>query len=97
MFQSSQDILWIVIAFCLLWLTIFMSWAIYYVAMILREFKKIIGDVRKKIELVESLILALKEKLEHTSSHMKLLVETVANLADYFKERKQEKKSGKKK
>ena len=96
MFQTSQDILWIVIAFCILWLTIFLSWAIYYMAMILREFKKIIGDIRKKIELVESLIVALKEKLEHTSSHMKLLVDTVANVAEYIKERHGEKKSKKK-
>ena len=66
MINNSSDILYLVIAFCVLWLTIFMSWVIYYMAMILREFKKIIGDVRKKIELVESLIVALKEKLEHT-------------------------------
>ena len=97
MINNSSDILYLVIAFCVLWLTIFMSWVIYYMAMILREFKKIIGDVRKKIELVESLIVALKEKLEHTSSHMKLLVDTVANVAEYFKERHGEKKSKKKK
>jgi len=97
MFQTSLDILWIVIAFCILLLTIFLSWAIYYLAMILREFKKIIGDVRKKIELVESLLVALKEKLEHTSSHMKLLVETMANVAEYFKARHGEKKAKKKK
>ncbi|MCX6745689.1 MAG: hypothetical protein NTX00_01575 [Candidatus Parcubacteria bacterium] len=97
MINNSSDILYLVIAFCILWLTIFMSWAIYYLAMILREFKKIIADVRKKIELVESLIVALKEKLEHTSSHMKLLVDTVANVAEYIKERHEEKKPKKKK
>jgi hypothetical protein len=65
--------------------------------MILRESKKIIADVRKKIELVERLIMALKEKLESTSSHMKLLVETVANVAEFIKDRRQEKKGEKKK
>jgi len=97
MIGSTKDILYIVISFCILWFTIFVCWAIYYVAMILRESKKIIADVRKKIELIESLIIALKEKLEHTSSHMKLLVETIANVADFIKEKHEEKKSEKKK
>jgi len=97
MLSTSKDILYIILSFCFLLFTIFICWAIYYVAMILRESKKIIADVRKKIELVESLIMALKEKLEHTSSHMKLLVETVSNLAEYFRERRGEKKSKKKK
>ena len=91
MLNTSKDILYIILSGCILLFTIFVCWAIYFMAMILREFKKIVADVRKKIELVESLIMALKEKLEHTSSHMKLLVETVANVAEYIKERHGEK------
>ena len=97
MISSSKDVLFIILAVSIFIFTLFICWAIYYVAMILRESKKIIADVRKKIELVESLIMALKEKLEHTSSHMKLLVDTVANVAEYIKERHGEKKSKKKK
>jgi len=97
MISTSKDILYIMLSLCILLFTVFICWAIYFMAMILREFKKIIADVRKKIELVESLIIALKEKLEHTSSHMKLLVETVANVAEFIKERRGEKKSKKKK
>jgi len=47
--------------------------------------------------LVENLIGALKEKLEHTSSYMKLLVETAVNVAEFIKDRKKEKKGSKKK
>ena len=97
MIESTKDILYIVLAFCILWFTIFVCWAVYYVAMILREFKKIIADVRLKIELVEKFLMAAKERLESTSSHMKLLVETAVNIAEYIKDRKEEKKSSKKK
>ena len=96
MILSTKDILYIVIAFCILWLTIFLSWAVYYFAMILREAQKIIFDVRKKIELVDSLIKTLKEKLEHTSSYMKLFVESAVNVMEFFKERKLENKTKKK-
>ncbi len=95
MLNTSSDILYIVISFCGLWFTIFVCWGIYYVVMILREFKKLASDVRKKIELVETVLLAFKEKLEHTSSYVKLLVESVSSLVEFAKERKEEK--GKKK
>lgn len=95
MIESTKDILYIVIAFCVLWFTIFVCWAVYYVAMILKEMRKIISDVRKKIELIEEVLKAVKEKLEHTSSHMKLLVDTVASLAEFIKDRRKEKKKKK--
>ena len=93
MIESTKDILYLVLAFCILWFTIFLAWAIYYVAMILREFKIIVSDVRKKIELLEKVLMALKDKLESTSSHMKLIVETVSSIAEFIKDRKEEKKS----
>jgi len=97
MLNTSKDILYIVISFCVLWLTIFICWGIYYVVMILREFKKVAFDVRRKIELVETVLLAFKEKLEHTSSYVKLLVESVSSLVEFVKERKEEKGKKKKK
>ncbi|MBN1325654.1 hypothetical protein JW977_01580 [Candidatus Falkowbacteria bacterium] len=97
MINSSKDILLIVLSFCILWFTIFVCWAIYYVAMILREFKKVAFDVRRKIELLEQILVAFKEKLEHTSSYVKLFVESITNLVEFVKERKEEKVQKKKK
>ncbi len=97
MIDSTKDILYLVLAFCILGFTIFVCWAIYYVAMILRQFKNIISDIRLKIELVEKVLMAAKERLESTSSHMKLLVETAMNVAEYIKDRQKEKKGKKKK
>lgn len=96
MLETSKDILYISISFFVLLLSIFICWVIYYLAMILREFKKIVADIRKKIELIEAVLNALKEKLEHTSSHMKLLVDTAINLAEFFKDRRKEKQRKKK-
>ena len=97
MVETTKDILYIVISFCILWLTIFICWVIYYLAMTLREAKKIISDVRKKIELVEEILDMLKEKIEHTSSYMKLLVESAGSIVEFLKDRKEEKGRKKKK
>ncbi|MCX6744481.1 MAG: hypothetical protein NTX82_03085 [Candidatus Parcubacteria bacterium] len=97
MIETTKDILYIVISFVVLLLTIFICWVIYYVAMILREVKKIVFDVRKKIELVEAVLTTLKEKIEHTSSYMKLLVESAGNIVEFLKDRSDEKSKKKKK
>lgn len=96
MIETSKDVLLIVISVAIVFLTFFTVWGMYYVVMMLREARKIMSDVRKKIELVEKVLLAFKDRLEHTSAHMKLLVETAINLAEFIKERKTEKKSKKK-
>ncbi|MCX6740086.1 MAG: hypothetical protein NTZ49_02560 [Candidatus Parcubacteria bacterium] len=97
MIETTKDILFLVLAFVVLLLTIFLCWALYYLTMILREFKKITFDVRRKIVLVETVINALKERIEHTSSYMKLLVESAGNIVEFLKDRKDEKDKKKKK
>jgi hypothetical protein len=97
MLENSKDILYTVLAVSIFLFTIFICWAIFYLAMILREFKKIIGDVRKKIELVEEVLVSFKDKIEKSSSYLKLLVESAGNLLTFLKERKEEKGGGKKK
>ena len=89
MLETSKDILYLVIALSVFLLTLFMCWTIYYVAMILREAKRMIVDFRKKIELVESVLRAAKEKLERSSGYMKLLVDGVTTMTDFLRVRKE--------
>ena len=91
MIETTKDILYLVISFVVLLLTIFLCWVIFYVAMILKEFKKIVFDVRRKIELVETVLTVLKDKIEHTSSYIKLLMESVGNIVEFLRDRKEEK------
>lgn len=97
MIETTKDLLYLILSFVILLLTIFLCWAIYYVAMILREFKKIVFDVRRKIELVETVLNAFKDKIEHTSSYLKLLVESAGNIVEFLKDRKEEKEKKKRK
>ena len=90
MLETSKDALFMVLSLCILLVTIFICWVIYYVATIFREAKKAILDIRKKIELVEGLIKAAKEKLENTSSYVKLAVEGIETALHFIKARKEE-------
>lgn len=87
MLYSSQDLLNIVFAFCVLWLTIFLSWTLYYVALILRDAYRMTEELRQRLQTVDQFVKLVSEKLEHTTSYLGLMVETMGRLMSYFEAR----------
>ena len=95
--QNSKDVLLIVIAFCVLWLTIFTAWFIYYLTMIMKQFFQIIKDVRKKIEKVDEVITIAKEKIEHSATYVALIGDGIKKIVELMKDRSEKKTTKKKK
>jgi hypothetical protein len=97
--ESSKDLLYIVIAFCILWITIFTAWFIYYLAMIMRQILKMIKDTRKKFKKVDDAIHNFKEKLDLSAAGISMVGEGVKKVIDMVKEKsdKKEKSTKKKK
>lgn len=92
MLYTSQDLLYIVLAFCILWLTIFFSWVLYYIAMILRDAYRMFGEMKQRLESIDKFISVFTEKLEHTSSYLALLVDGFGKLVTYLQDKKGKKK-----
>lgn len=87
MLETSKDLLLIVIAFCVLWLTLFTSFAIYYVAQILKQGHDAIRDVRSSFGLFEKLLSSIQHKVDTSSSHLAFLVEGVKQGLQFMNER----------
>ncbi|MBT4857144.1 hypothetical protein HON52_03055 [Candidatus Uhrbacteria bacterium] len=68
--MEAADILLIVIAFCVLWVTAFVCWFIYHLAMMLRSLNDVLQEVRFSIEKVEQALQAMKMKVEKGSGHL---------------------------
>jgi len=85
--QDSKDLLFIVIAFCVLWLTIFVAWFIYYLAMIMRQAYQATKDMRERINKIDEIIQSLKEKIEHSASYLSLISEGVKKIAEVVKDK----------
>lgn len=94
--NDSRDLLNIVLAFCLLWLTVFIAWFIYYLAMLLRQFFFIVKEMRQRINKIDEALKLFKEKMEHSTSYLLLIGEGVKKLVELAKTWS-EKKSKKKK
>ncbi|MFW0837661.1 MAG: hypothetical protein ACKKL5_01545 [Candidatus Komeilibacteria bacterium] len=85
MLETSKDLLNIVIAFCILWFTVFICWFIYYVVNIMRRVSDTMDQVAKMSASINDFFGAAKLKMEQATSYLPLLFEGVEHLTSYFK------------
>jgi TRAP-type C4-dicarboxylate transport system permease small subunit len=81
--DSSRDILNIVIAFCILWFTVFLCWMMYYFISMLRNANAMVKSVKDKMEMVDKILKLVKDKLETGSSHLAMLSDTALKIAGF--------------
>lgn len=86
MFETTQDLLNIVKVISIFGLAFFICWAIFYFTMILRQMFKVVKEMRERLHKVDTVIQALKEKIEHSASYLALIGEGVKKLVEVIKE-----------
>jgi biopolymer transport protein ExbB/TolQ len=64
MFQSSKDILFLVISFCIISLTVFLCWMFYYLMRIFKDTSKIIEEFRMRLQSLTDMIKNISDKVE---------------------------------
>jgi hypothetical protein len=89
---TSQDVLFIVLAFAVLWLAIFLSWALYYLIGILRDARDTVNGVKKAAVAIESAASHVKDKMGAFMNIASIGVEAVRGLMDSMGERKGKRK-----
>ena len=97
MLETSKDILNIVIAASVGVFAIFICYTLFYFVKTLQQTFKIVKEMRNRIHKVDSLIKTIKDKFEHPTSHIVLIVEGVKRLVEVIKERADKKSEKKKK
>ncbi|MCX6797779.1 MAG: hypothetical protein NTX66_00975 [Candidatus Falkowbacteria bacterium] len=104
MFSTSSDILNLVLAICVLALSFFLCWAIYYFIVSIQKFYRITRRVEKITQDVEETVTNLKGKLTGGASSVLMFTEFAKHAMDFIKERrasraekKETRRAGKKK
>lgn len=67
---SSLDVLYLVIAFAVLWITLFICWFIYQAALMLRAVNQVMQEVTKTLERVEHALNGIKGRFEKGGEHL---------------------------
>ncbi len=61
---GSQDILFIVLAFCALWFTTFLCWLLYQAASLVRRIHAVVDEMKDKVLSLEETIMSMKRKFD---------------------------------
>lgn len=97
MIGDAKDIFYLVLAFCVLWFTIFVCWLLYYFIAIMRETRGVAKDVREKINKALGIFESLKEKFERSLNMFAGIAEGVKYVGSYLMDRHSEHRSRPKK
>ncbi|MDD5109805.1 MAG: hypothetical protein PHI63_01140 [Patescibacteria group bacterium] len=93
MFDTSRDILNMVLAVSAIVLTVFLTMVLYHVYKILRDASKVTTSFREKLDLVDKILNLVKDKLEAGASHLGLIADSALKIVGFFMERQGEKTS----
>lgn len=84
MFETSKDLFFIVLSFCVLWLTVFICWMLYYVAMLLKQGYDMTRRFQSLVEKISGIVDVAKGKFEKSTSHLGILADSVGQLVKFF-------------
>ncbi len=91
--MSPLDILYIVLAFCALWLTAAIFWLVYQVALIIKNVNDAVHTATDAIGKIEVAISAIRSKFDSTSATLGTVLGATTKLVDYVLEKKEKKPS----
>jgi hypothetical protein len=78
----SKDILYLVLAFCVLWLTFFLAWLVYYLVASARQIHKATQMVKNEVEQISGIIHKIRSAFELPSSIIALIIEGLKKIAE---------------
>lgn len=84
---SMQDILMLVLTIAVGWVAVFLCWALFEAAKLLRQANAVVSDAREKISRLERVALMIKDKLESSVNYLGLLAEGGKALLAMFTKR----------
>ncbi|MFH1667629.1 MAG: hypothetical protein ABH884_01225 [Candidatus Komeilibacteria bacterium] len=97
MLETSKDLLNIVIAFCVLWLTVFICWFIYYIVSIMRRVTETMDQVSKMTVNINNFFTEAKNKMQQATSYIPMVFEGIKGLTNYVNKKSKTKTASKSK
>lgn len=82
--ESSKDILYLVVAFCVLWISIFICWLLYHIISVFRNVNNVTDEVKKKILLIETFITGTRDRFETGVASLRFIADACKYLVKTF-------------
>lgn len=92
---TPLDILFVVLAFCVLWVSAALFWLIWQVGNVLRNVNNTLETVQQKVVVIESAITAVRHRFENMTSLAGPLIDAGRRVVEYAVEKREEVKARK--
>ncbi len=80
MIETSKDLLFVTIAFCAIWVTVFLCWLLYYLMAIVRDAETLMREIKGMVEKVDHVAKFVHDKVEHSAASLTLIATAVKEL-----------------
>lgn len=93
MYINAQDLLFLVGAICLLWVSGFLCWALYETARLMRKANEVVTETQDRLHEIESFVDDVTEKVTSLSSYFDILSNVggkVMGMLGHHKEREED-------
>ncbi len=87
---DSQDILFMVLAFCALWFTAFLCFALYQVARLMKRMQDLSSHIRGKVDDLVDSINTIRMKIEGHVSAITNVADGIRKVMDLLRNRDRE-------
>ena len=95
--NSSKDVFWLVLSFVILWIGICIGFACFYMALMLRDSREVVRNIKKKLEFIDTILSMFKKKAENTANYIPPLIDTGKKIYEAIKEKQKDQKTKNKK
>ncbi len=97
MLNTSQDLLFYVLALCAILITAFTCWLLYYFIAIIRNVYNLTKILKGKLEAVDEILKLVKNNLSSASNYINLVVTGIDKIVNYVQSKNSRKKTSVKK
>ncbi|MFH0840732.1 MAG: hypothetical protein V1865_01980 [bacterium] len=78
----SREILYIVLAFSVLWISVFLIWFVYYLIATIRDFRKAAQGAKNIVKKIDAIVDLIKKKVETHANYLSMIIEGVKKVKD---------------
>ena len=93
MFETSSDVLNLVLSVCIIALTFFLCWGIYYFVVAVQKWYRITKKIETGVDDVEQIIFTVKEKLHGSAAYLLTMGDVAKKIFDFVQEKRSEAKA----
>lgn len=83
-FLSMHDLLYLVGAISLAWITVFLCWVLFEIGKLIHQANELVSDTREKIGRVERAVAMIGDKLGSTSQYLGYIAEGGKQLLSFL-------------